>query len=78
MKRLTYLKKIFLLHIRFEICKKATDNAAELAEVYALTNILEERKKYRFIYLLIYSLIYQSDVANMKFYNRKIVILSNK
>ena len=44
MKRLTYLKKIFLLHIRFEICKKATDNAAELAEVYALTNILEERK----------------------------------
>ena len=40
MKRLTYLKKNIFLHIRFEIFKKATDNAAELAEVYALTNIL--------------------------------------
>ena len=41
MKRVTYLKKIFLLHICLGIFKKkATDNAAELAQVYVLTNIL--------------------------------------
>ena len=42
MTRVTYLKKIFLLHI------------------------------------LILSFIYQNDVANMNFYNIKIVILSDK
>ena len=39
MKRVTYLKKIFLLRICFGIFKKASDNVAELTQVYTLTNI---------------------------------------
>ena len=41
MKRVTYLKKNnFTTHMPWNIQKKATDNAAELAQVYVLTNIL--------------------------------------
>ena len=62
----------------FEIFNKATDNAPELTEVYASPMFLKNWKTV-LIYLLI-NLVNdsQSDVANMNFYNRKIVILSNK
>ena len=79
MKRVTYLKKIFLLHICFEILKKKQQLMLLTLQKYMSSPIFLKNWKKVLIFLVNnLSFIYQSDVANMNFYNIKIVILSDK
>ena len=79
MTRVTYLKKIFLLQICFEIFKEKQQIMLLTLQKYMSSPMFFKNwKKVLLIYLLILSFIYQNDVANMNFYNIKIVILSDK